>query len=173
MANPYANYLKYLNDSKTRKKWDNKGSFLYGHYQNLLKKSRNAFSSLGIADQEYQTAVYKGTTESKVNQPEGFYAPGQGKPIMPQTVQMTQQMRNLAAQYPSYPNEHGLGSQSPGAPAMSEVAGAPNDTLMTPQPTPGAESAPGFSTQPVANSNTDSSSRGFNPWSMMGEANSR
>lgn len=51
----------------------------------------------------------------------------------------------LSTQYPSYPNEFGLGSQTPF----------------------GAPSTP---TQPA---NPSASSRGFNPWSLMGEALSR
>lgn len=65
--------------------------------------------------------------------------------------------------YPAMQNPYGLGS----------VVGGGTSGGGT--PTPGSASAPSFNTTPVTSNQaaTDSSSRGFNPWSMQGEANAR
>lgn len=58
-------------------------------------------------------------------------------------------MQNDGSQYPALQNQWGLGS------------------------TPGSASAPSYGAAPVTINMPDSGSRGFNPWSMQGEANAR
>lgn len=64
--------------------------------------------------------------------------------------------------YPAYPNAFGLGDTS----SFSSQEQAFN-------PQPAAVGAPSFQAQPLNQPASDSSSRGFNPWSLSGEANSR
>lgn len=67
---------------------------------------------------------------------------------------------NLSYQYPSYPNAAGLGSQNP------------NSGFSASTPANG-DSGTAFSSTPITVNTPDTSSRGSNPWSFMGEANSR
>lgn len=59
--------------------------------------------------------------------------------------------------YPAFSNDFGLGAP------ITPVA----------QPTPGAQSNPGYLDQPINVNVPDSSGRGFNPWSLQGESNAR
>jgi hypothetical protein len=86
--------------------------------------------------------------------------------LYPAQMAAQQQMGNIQSQqqsgYPAYPNAYGLGN-------TSSFTQAPNY-----QANPAAQSAPAsYQAQPVDISATDASSRGFNPWSLSGEANAR
>ena len=74
--------------------------------------------------------------------------------------------------YPTMPNQYGIGTQSmdssgQGSFGASAVSGGPAG------PTAGAASNPAYGAQPLTSSAPDTSSRGFNPWSLTGEANAR
>lgn len=56
------------------------------------------------------------------------------------------------SKYPAMQNSYGLGDTGP---------------------TPGTASNPNYLTQPMSVTMPDSSSRGFNPWSLQGESNAR
>jgi hypothetical protein len=58
-----------------------------------------------------------------------------------------------ASAYPTMANDYNLGQQT--------------------APVPGAASNPDYSTKPITVTMNDSSSRGFNPWSLSGEATAR
>lgn len=77
-------------------------------------------------------------------------------PYRQQTLSQVQgQMSNYAgdaSQYPAMANAYGLGQS---------------------QPIPGAASNPGYLSQPITVTVPDTASRGFNPWSLTGEANAR
>lgn len=66
--------------------------------------------------------------------------------------EMQANVQNMQSQYPTFPNQFGIGSQQP----FSLGASPP-----TTQPAPTSPSTP------------DAGNRGFNPWSLTGEANSR
>lgn len=95
--------------------------------------------------------------------------PGETEAIQTQVNQGTQNVQNMAtaganyaqqsAPYPSYPNSAGLGSQNAfGAPAVQvDATNAASSSAVS-----AASATP-----------TDSGSRGFNPWSLRGEAMSR
>ncbi len=70
--------------------------------------------------------------------------------------QMQGQMASYAGDanaYPAMANSYGIGQQ--------------------PQAVPGQASNPSFQAQPLTQTMPDSGSRGFNPWSLAGESNSR
>lgn len=60
------------------------------------------------------------------------------------------------------------GGGNPAYPTMANSYG-----LGTSAPIPGSASNPAFGSQPITVSVPDTSSRGFNPWSLTGEANAR
>lgn len=61
---------------------------------------------------------------------------------------------DMMGQYPAMTNSYGLGGQQ--SPAV-----------------PGSASNPAFGAQPITVTVPDTASRGFNPWSLTGEANAR
>ncbi len=82
------------------------------------------------------------------------FADGSGAQAQGATQGVQQNLQNTLNQYPAMPNSYGLGSQ-------------PSD------PIAGAASNPDFNAQPITVAVPDTASRGFNPWSLSGEANSR
>lgn len=70
--------------------------------------------------------------------------------------QQISSMQNQMSQYPALPNEYGLGD-------TSQFQGA----------VPGSQSNPSYMTSPLSTTVPDSGSRGFNPWSLLGESNAR
>ncbi len=79
-------------------------------------------------------------------------------PIAQPTMQPTAPTLNY--QYPSYPNQFGLGSQNP------------NSGFGTPTPQSG-DSGTAFASTPITVNTPDTTSRGANPWSFIGESNAR
>ncbi len=65
-----------------------------------------------------------------------------------------------SAQYPSYSNAYGLGS------------GNPNSNFGQPAPSTGTSSA-NYATEPISVQVPDTSARGQNPWTYMGDAGGR
>lgn len=70
--------------------------------------------------------------------------------------------------YPTMANSYGLGTQGT-APAASTATPSPTTSTAS----PGNPSSPDYATEQLASAVSDSGSRGFNPWSMIGESNSR
>lgn len=76
-----------------------------------------------------------------------------------------------ASTYPTMQNSYGLGTNG----ATSPVGGTPANAIQ-PQaqsPIPGNASDPNYAVNSLSAAVSDSGSRGFNPWSMQGEANAR
>lgn len=76
-----------------------------------------------------------------------------------------------ASTYPTMQNAFGLGTN--GAP--SPAGGTPVDSIQPSMqaPIPGNNSDPNYAVNALSKAVGDSGSRGFNPWSMQGEANAR
>lgn len=68
-----------------------------------------------------------------------------------------------ASSYPTYPNDAGVGSQAPFS----------GSTQTPTTPMAGSSSNPGYLAQSINVQVPDTSSRGFNPWSLTGESNAR
>lgn len=101
-------------------------------------------------------------------------ATSDGNAANAQMQQVSSQMGGLQSQYsgmggtsapgayPTYQNSFGLGSGAPMGQAAPPAAA-----------TPGAASNPSYMAEPLTTAQPDASSRGFNPWSLAGESNSR
>lgn len=102
-------------------------------------------------DSSYSNPLTQGT--------QGYQQPGAQQQGGQQAIPYTDQMMAAQNQYPAYPNAYGLGG--------------PIDDVPQSQPIPGSPSNPDYMEKPGNVTATDSSSRGFNPWSLMGESNAR
>lgn len=71
--------------------------------------------------------------------------------------------------YPAYANSYGLGTQVNQTSQAAPQNAAPAPT----QATPGAASSPDYLMQALNATAQNVASRGFNPWSLTGEANAR
>lgn len=79
-------------------------------------------------------------------------------PLMQQAQTSMLGAGQAMSSYPSYPNQYGLGSQNP---ASGQGQAAPGTSYGAPP-------------QPQLTQNAqDNTSRGFNPWSLIGESNAR
>lgn len=106
------------------------------------------------APQDPSTMTNPYAAQASQDMAQGLSLNNSGNMVMQQQQQMLDNYSGNGSAYPAMSNAFGLGSSQS-------------------TPIPGSASNPGYGSQPISITVPDSSSRGFNPWSLTGEANSR